>query len=70
MNRHGGNRKGSGRKPDLGERKVTTSMRITPTLKAYLSEHGLNAGSIFEDWIRKSKQFKEWIKGKEAQDEE
>lgn len=58
----GGKRAGAGRPAARGERKETTSMRLTPTLLRYLSEHNESAGEIVEAAIRRTADFRKWVK--------
>lgn len=57
---HGGKRQGAGRKPDGDEKKVTTSVTITPTVKRWLDEQENSNGFVVESLIRRTKGFKEW----------
>jgi len=57
----GGNRKGAGRPPNRGERKLTTSIRVTPTLKNYLADMA-SASETIETAIRRSADFRKWSK--------
>ena len=58
----GGKRKGAGRKARHGERKETTSMRLTPTVLAYLDEHDETAGEVIEAALRRTADFRRWVK--------
>ena len=58
---HGGKREGAGRPTTRGETKETTSMRLTPTLKAYLAQCDQSAGDVVEDTIRRTAAFKKWL---------
>lgn len=53
--------KGAGRPPLRGERKVPTSCRVTPEVKAYLDQCE-SASEEIETAIRGSKCFREWRK--------
>lgn len=59
---HGGKREGSGRKIQGTEKKLTTGITITPTVKRWLDDQKDSNGSIVENLIRKSKPFKDWQK--------
>ena len=54
----GGKRENAGRPAPLG-RKEVCSVRLTPDVAAYCREHGF---SILEDSIRRTKEFKTWLK--------
>jgi hypothetical protein len=57
--KHGGSRKGSGRKPneDGQGRSVPKSIKVSQEVADYLAETGTG---IIEDLVRKTKAFKEW----------
>lgn len=57
---HGGKREGAGRKPVWGERRITTTINVTPELKAYFDQHSETQGDLIESTIRKTKDFKSW----------
>lgn len=50
--------RGAGRPPDMGERKVTTSIRVTPLVMEYL--RSCNSSVAIELAIRGSKAFRDW----------
>lgn len=58
----GGKRKGAGRPAPRGERKEVTSIRITPTLRAFLEEQPESMSDVIEDAMRRTKAFREWEK--------
>jgi len=45
-----------------GERKQATSVRLSPTLLAFLASCEDSAGNVIEDTIRRSAAFKRWSK--------
>jgi hypothetical protein len=59
--KHGGKRKGAGRKPARGETKVTTSIEVTPTLKDYLAQCDQSQSEVIESAIRRTKAFRDWL---------
>jgi len=61
----GGKRKGAGRKSDRGERKIETGMRLTPTLRRYLHQHGKTTANVVEDAVRRTADFKRWLEANE-----
>ena len=58
---HGGKREGAGRPLLRGERKETTSMRLTPTVLAFLRESGESSAEVVESAVRRSVAFREWL---------
>jgi hypothetical protein len=60
MSKRGGKRAGAGRKPARGEAKVTTSIKVTPTLKEYLSQCEQSQSEVIESVIRNTKAFRKW----------
>lgn len=56
----GGAREGAGRKAIYGERKVTTSARLTPTIREFAADLGLSV----EDVMRQHPRFRKWIKAR------
>ena len=56
----GGKREGAGRKPARGERKEVASVRLTPTLRAFLDAQAASMSDVIEDAIRRTKAFREW----------
>lgn len=62
---HGGNREGAGRKPnpDGKGRTVPKSIKVSQEVADYLVAHGTG---IIEGLIRKTKDFKNWTKTKNA----
>ena len=56
----GGKRDGAGRPAIRGVRKVTTSMRLTPDVLAYLAQHDETAGELIESAIRRTADFRRW----------
>jgi len=58
--KHGGARKGAGRKTMRGELKQTTSMRLTPTVLAYLRSRDGSVAESIEDIVRRSTGFRRW----------
>ena len=61
----GGQRKGAGRKARLGERKETTTVLLTPTLREFLARDGESIGDQVETIVRKTKAFREWMKSRD-----
>lgn len=61
--KRGGKREGSGRPAARGERKETTSMRLTPTVIEYLKKHEETAGEVVESTLRRTADFKRWKRG-------
>lgn len=59
--RHGGQRKGAGRKPARGVAKVTTSMALTPDVKEYLDQCEQSQSEAVESAIRRTKAFRDWL---------
>lgn len=58
--KHGGKRKGAGRKPaPEGTAKVPYGTKLDPVVVEYLRQCDNAAGTI-EDTIRRSKQFRDW----------
>lgn len=62
MTQHGGKRLGAGRPAARGERKQTTSVRLSPTVLAFIAACDDSAGNVIEDTIRRSAAFKRWLK--------
>ena len=60
--RSGGKREGAGRKVSHGERKETTTVRLTPTLREFLARDGESIGDQVETIVRKTRAFREWMK--------
>lgn len=58
--KQGGKRNGAGRKPGRGERKEVASVRLTPTLRAFLDDQPQSMSETIEDAIRRTKAFREW----------
>jgi hypothetical protein len=58
----GGQRDGAGRKARLGERKETTTVRLTPTLREFLARDGESIGDQIETIVRNTKAFRDWMK--------
>lgn len=58
---HGGKREGAGRKAHPDSRTVPKSIKVSQEVADYLAEYG--TGEI-EDVIRRTKQFKEWKRGR------
>lgn len=58
----GGRRKGAGRKATRGEAKESLTVRITPTLRAFIDAQEHSAADVIEDAIRRTKSFREWKK--------
>ena len=56
----GGKRDGAGRPAIRGQRKETTSMRLTPTVLAYLAQHDETAGEVVESALRRTADFRRW----------
>jgi hypothetical protein len=57
----GGKREGAGRKAARGERKEVASVRLTPTLRAFLDVQEASMSDVIEDCVRRSKAFREWF---------
>ena len=57
----GGKREGAGRKAARGERKEVASVRLTPTLRAFLDAQAGSMSDVIEDCVRRSKAFREWL---------
>jgi|GEM_PF-5141499 len=62
MGQLGGKREGAGRKAARGERKEVTSIRLTPTLRAFLDAQAASMSDVIEDAIRRTKAFRDWEK--------
>lgn len=58
----GGKREGAGRKAIRGERKEVASVRLTPTLRAFLDDQAGSMSDVIEDAIRRTKAFRDWEK--------
>lgn len=58
--KHGGKRKGAGRKASPDSRSVPKSIKVSQEVADYLTEKGTG---LVEDAIRKTKAFREWCKG-------
>lgn len=65
---HGGKRKGSGRKPEHGEAKITTTVAITPEVKDFLDQYAESRSGSVEQITRESKAFRDWRKQKTVKD--
>lgn len=65
-NNRGGKREGAGRKASPDSRSVARAIRVTQLVDRYLTEVG--SGKC-EDVIRKSKEFREWVKLRENNDQ-
>jgi hypothetical protein len=63
---HGGKRDNAGRKPreDGKGRTVPKSIKVSQQVADYLAEVGTG---IIEDKLRKSKEFREWLKSRTDQ---
>lgn len=61
MCKHGGKRKGAGRKAAPDSRSVPKSIKVSQEVADYLSEHGTG---IVEDALRKTKAFREWSRSR------
>lgn len=61
MSKHGGKRKGAGRKPVPNGRSVPKSIKVSRRVADYLSERGTG---IIEDTIRRTKDFREWCRSR------
>lgn len=62
---HGGKREGAGRRPEGIEKKLTTSITLTPTAKRWLDDQEGSNGSIVESLIRSTQGFKRWSRDNE-----
>lgn len=64
MQKHGGKRKGAGRKsaPD-GVAKVPYGTKLDPVVVEYLRQCD-NAASTIESTIKRSKAFRDWLKSR------
>ena len=60
----GGKRKGAGRKAERGEAKESLTVRITPTLREFIAAQEASAADLIEDAIRRTKNFREWMKAR------
>jgi hypothetical protein len=60
--KQGGSRPGAGRPATRGERKQTTSLRLSPTLLRYLAEQDDTAANVVEDAVRRTADFRAWSK--------
>lgn len=58
----GGKRPGAGRPATRGERKESVTLRVTPTLRAFLEEQPESMSDVIEDAMRRTKAFREWEK--------
>jgi hypothetical protein len=56
----GGKRTGSGRPATRGERKQPLTIRITPTLRAYLDQCDDSIAETIEDAVRRTAAFRTW----------
>lgn len=56
----GGKREGAGRKARRGERKQPLTIKITPTLRAFLDAQPASAADTVEDALRRTKAFRDW----------
>jgi hypothetical protein len=61
MSKHGGKRKGAGRKASPDSRSVPKSLKVSREVADYLAAKGTG---LVEDAIRKTKSFREWIKSR------
>jgi hypothetical protein len=59
----GGKREGAGRKAPLG-RKKTVGVRLTPDAEQFCREQP-EGFTILEDMLRKTKQFRQWLAGRQ-----
>lgn len=59
---HGGKREGAGRKARPDSRSVPKSIKVSQQVADYLSERGTG---VIEDVIRRTKDFREWMKGQQ-----
>jgi len=59
--KHGGKRKGAGRKASPDSRSVPKSIKVSQQVADYLSERGTG---VIEDALRRTKAFKEWDKSR------
>ena len=57
------NKRSPGRPPDMGERKVTTSIRVTPLVMEYL--RSCNSSVACELAVRASKAFRDWSRNRD-----
>lgn len=64
----GGKRKGAGRKAPLG-RKEVCSVRLTPDVAEFCREQ-TEGFTVLEDTIRRSKQFRQWLAGRQPPKQE
>lgn len=61
---HGGKREGAGRKPaPAGTAKVSYATKIDPLVVDYFRSRE-NAAKTIEETVRRSKEFREWLKSK------
>ena len=60
----GGKRKGAGRKADRGEVKEPRTVKLTPTLLAFLDAQEESSAELIEDALRKTKRFREWSRSR------
>jgi len=60
----GGKRKGAGRPAERGERKVSLTVGVTPTLREFLDAQEGSISDTVEDAIRRTKAFREWEKSR------
>ena len=58
----GGARPGSGPKPRHGEAKTDKNVALTPIVLEFLRSNGMTVGESIETKIRRSSQFREWMK--------
>ena len=58
--KHGGKRAGAGRPASRGERKQTTSMRLSPEVLAYLRQSDGSVADVVEDALRRTAAFRRW----------
>lgn len=56
----GGAREGAGRPAERGERKQSLTIRITPTLRAFIDQQTASAADVIEDTLRRTKAFRDW----------
>jgi len=60
----GGRRDGAGRKPDRGVRKRNLTIKITPELRAFLDSLEPSCANTVEDTIRRTTQFRAWLRAR------
>lgn len=62
----GGKRKGAGRPAERGERKVSLTVGVTPTLREFFDEQEESISEFVEKAIRLTKRFREWEKARKG----